>query len=234
MALRADGSASDVGTGSRPANGAGPGGRAPGLEPAESGNPAAGPGSVPPPEASPASSPGGDVPFGPAVSWGALSVPPARPARRRRAFLGSRRRQVAAALIIAGAIAFLLVQGLSNATEYFKTANQAVADKAQLGTRQFRIEGTVENNVRQTGKLTDFSIYANGVSVDVKDSNDPPQLFKPGIPVVLEGHWAGPYFSSDLIMVKHTASYVEAHPDRLKSQLPASGSGSTAPKANQK
>ena len=97
-----------------------------------------------------------------------------------------------------------------------------------------RLGSGSNSNARQTGKLTDFSIYANGVSVDVKDSNDPPQLFKPGIPVVLEGHWAGPYFSSDLIMVKHTASYVEAHPDRLKSQLPASGSGSTAPKANQK
>jgi cytochrome c-type biogenesis protein CcmE len=166
-----------------------------------------------------------------------VSVPPARPAVHRRAFLGSRRRQVAAALIIAGAIAFLLVQGLSNATEYFKTADQAVADKAQLGSRQFRIEGTVENNVRRAGKLTDFSIYANGVRVDVQDSNDPPQLFKPGIPVVLEGHWAGAYFASDLIMVKHTANYVEAHPDRLKSQLPATGvpaRGVTGPGANPK
>jgi cytochrome c-type biogenesis protein CcmE len=124
------------------------------------------------------------------------------------------------------------VQGLSNATEYFKTADQAVADRAHLGSRQFRIEGTVQNDVRRTGKLTDFSIYANGVSVDVTDSNDPPQLFKPGIPVVLEGHWAGAYFSSDLIMVKHTASYVEAHPDRLKSQLPASGSSPAPAPAN--
>ena len=39
--------------------------------------------------------------------------------------------------------------------------------------------------------------------------------------MVLEGHWPGRVFASDLIMVKHTASYVEAHPDRLKSQLPA-------------
>ena len=52
------------------------------------------------------------------------------------------------------------------------------------------------------------------------DTGQPPQLFKPGIPVVLEGHWQGAVYASDQIMVKHTASYTEAHPDRLKSQLP--------------
>ena len=70
----------------------------------------------------------------------------------------------------------------------------------------------------------------------VVNSSQPPQLFKPGVPVVLEGHWQGPVYASDQIMVKHTASYVEAHPDRLKSQLPATrvgvpaaGTGRTTP-----
>jgi cytochrome c-type biogenesis protein CcmE len=54
----------------------------------------------------------------------------------------------------------------------------------------------------------------------VIDSKEPPQLFRPGIPVVLEGHWAGNVFASDLVMVKHSASYTEAHPNRLQSQLP--------------
>ncbi len=139
----------------------------------------------------------------------------------RRALLGSRRRQLIAVLVIAGAVSFLLLEGLNNATVYFKTADQAVADKAALGSRQFRIEGTVEPGVRQVGATTDFSIYANGVRVSVVDSADPPQLFKPGVPVVLEGHWNGPVYASDQIMVKHTASYTEAHPDRLKSQLPS-------------
>lgn len=139
---------------------------------------------------------------------------------RRRRLLGSRRRQLIALLVIAGAVAFLLLEGLNNATVYFKTADQAVADKAALGTRQFRIEGTVEPGVRQVGTTTDFSIYANGVRVNVVDSADPPQLFKAGVPVVLEGHWNGPVYASDQIMVKHTANYVEAHPERLKSQLP--------------
>jgi cytochrome c-type biogenesis protein CcmE len=127
-----------------------------------------------------------------------------------------------AGAVIAAAIGFLLYQGLSNATVYFKTADQAVADKASLGSRQFRIEGTVVDDVHQVASRTNFDIYANGVTVAVVDSEDPPALFKAGIPVVLEGHWAGSYFASDLIMVKHTASYTEAHPERLKSQIPTS------------
>jgi cytochrome c-type biogenesis protein CcmE len=150
------------------------------------------------------------------------STPPAPPApRRRRPLLGSWRRRVVAAVIIGGALVFLLLEGLNNATIYFKTADQAVADRASLGSRSFRIEGTVEPDVQQVGATTRFSIVANNVVVQVVDSGQPPQLFKPGIPVVLEGHWQGEVYASDQIMVKHTASYVEAHPDRLKSQLPS-------------
>jgi cytochrome c-type biogenesis protein CcmE len=142
---------------------------------------------------------------------------------------------VIAGLVIAGALAFLLLEGLNNATVYFKTADQAVADRASLGTKPFRIEGTVEPDVRQVAGATRFSIIANGVRVQVVNSRQPPQLFKPGIPVVLEGHWQGPVYVSDRIMVKHTASYVEAHPERLKSQLPAgpgsTGSAGSAPSA---
>jgi cytochrome c-type biogenesis protein CcmE len=138
--------------------------------------------------------------------------------------LGSRRRQVVAALVIAGAVAFLVTEGLTNATEYFKTADQAVADKAALGAKQFRMEGTVDNDVRRSGPDTLFTVYANGVTVPVVESDQPSQLFRPNIPVVLEGHWQGSVFQSDQIMVKHSASYTEAHPDRLKPQVPRTGS----------
>jgi cytochrome c-type biogenesis protein CcmE len=146
---------------------------------------------------------------------------PRPPASRRRAVLGSRRRQLFAALVIGGALAWILFEGLNNATEYFKTADQAVADRASLGTRQFRIEGTVGPGVTELRGVTRFTIIANNVTVPVVDTREPSELFKPGIPVVLEGHWAGSVFDSDLVMVKHTAAYAAAHPDRLKSQLPA-------------
>ncbi|MHB1535975.1 MAG: cytochrome c maturation protein CcmE [Acidimicrobiales bacterium] len=145
---------------------------------------------------------------------GSLRPPPRHP------WLGSRRRQGVAAVILAGALSFLVVQGLTNATVYFKTASQAVADRAQLGNRPFRIEGTVEHDVRQSGGTVRFDIFANNVTVAVVDTGQPPQLFQPGVPVVLEGHWQGAVYAADQIMVKHTAQYSEAHPNRLKPQLP--------------
>jgi cytochrome c-type biogenesis protein CcmE len=142
---------------------------------------------------------------------------------RRRQWLGSRRRQLIALAVVLSAIGFLAFQGLTSAAEYFQTTAQAVAHRASLGTKSFRIEGTVENDVRSRGRDVLFTIYGPGQAVDVVSSGSPPELFKPGIPVVLAGHWQGDTYMSNLIMVKHTASYTEAHPDRLKPQLPAGG-----------
>jgi cytochrome c-type biogenesis protein CcmE len=139
--------------------------------------------------------------------------------------LASRRRQVVAGAVILSALGFLAFQGLANATQYFKTADQAVADKASLGTSQFRIEGTVEPGIVHDTAGTEFDIVANNVSVHIVDSAQPPQLFKAGIPVVLEGHWQGSNYAAYQIMVKHSSDYVEAHPDRLKSQLPSATTG---------
>jgi cytochrome c-type biogenesis protein CcmE len=150
------------------------------------------------------------------VAVDVLSPPPTR-----RRLLASRRRQVVAAAIVLSAFGFLAYQGLSSASEYFYTADQAVAKQATLGTQPFRIEGTVMPGVEHTATGTTFDIVANDVSVRVVDPDQPPQLFQVGIPVVLEGHWQGTTYAADQIMIKHTASYVEAHPDRLKSQLPA-------------
>lgn len=163
---------------------------------------------TPPPDApsasldAPSSSPGASADAPTAPAHGAITGPV-----RRRALLGSRRRQLLAGAVIAGAIGFLVAQGLGNATQYYKTVPQAVADRASLGRAQFRIMGTVDSDVRQVAGRTQFSISYADVTAQVIDQKEPPQLFKPGVPVVLEGHWAGNVFQSDLIMVKHTAVY---------------------------
>lgn len=131
----------------------------------------------------------------------------APPRVARRPLLGSRRRQVVAGAVIAGAIAFLLVQGLDNATEYYQTVPQAVSHRAQLGSRQFRIMGTVGPVISHTADGITFTITYDRVSTGVVDTSQPSQLFRPGVPVVLEGHWSGDVFRSDLIMVKHTSNY---------------------------
>jgi cytochrome c-type biogenesis protein CcmE len=152
----------------------------------------------------------------------ALAAAARLPRRRSRQLLGSRRRQAFAGVVVLAAIGYIAYQGLTSAAQYFLTTKQAVEQRATLGDSSFRIEGTVEHDVRQVGSVIDFTIYADGVAVDVVSTGSPPQLFKPGIPVVLIGHWQGDHFASTQIMVKHTANYTEEHPDRLKSQLPSS------------
>ena len=126
--------------------------------------------------------------------------------------------------VVLAAIGFLVFKGLGDATVYFKTADEAVAEKQQLGTKRFRVEGLVTAPVEQVGDGVRFQIISAGERVDVVHHGDPPELFKPGIPVVLEGRFDGDHFASDRILVKHSETYVADHPDRVTT-VPASPAG---------
>ena len=136
-------------------------------------------------------------------------VRPRDPVRTRRLLL--------AGAVVVGALVFLVVEGLGNATVYFKTADEAVAARSQLGTRRFRIEGVVvDRSVHELARgQLGFTIESNGARVQVVHSGEQPALFRPNIPVVLEGHFAGNVYRSDRILVKHSASYVARHPERV-------------------
>jgi hypothetical protein len=79
-----------------------------------------------------------------------------------------------------------------------------------------------------------FTIVFNGVHADVVHVGDAAPLFKPGVPVVLEGKWMhgspppasgdtritcsaadGWYIATDRMYNKHDASYSSKHSDRL-------------------
>jgi cytochrome c-type biogenesis protein CcmE len=126
--------------------------------------------------------------------------------------------------VVVAALAFLVVQGLGNATLYFRTADEAVAQRESLGERRFRIQGdVVPGTVSSTADGVAFAIASNGVEVDVRHRGDPPELFQPGIPVVLEGRFQGGHFASDRIMVKHSETYVADNPERVASTVPPAG-----------
>ena len=126
-------------------------------------------------------------------------------------------------VVLVGATGFLLVKVVGDASLYFYNADEAVAKKADLGDRQFRIQGTyVGRASEQDDGTIDFDIAYNGVRVAVEHSGSEPALFKPGIPVVLEGRWApdGSAFLSDRIEVKHGEEYREENPDRVPADAP--------------
>jgi len=132
--------------------------------------------------------------------------------------------------LIVVAIGFVVFQGLNNAALYYRNADEAVREKASLGTNEFRVQGTVQNDVARVGNDVEFSIQfpadqppsdANTIRVH-HVAGDPPELFKAGVPVVLEGKWSedGSFFISTRILVKHTEEYKEANPDRVNSDAP--------------
>ena len=130
--------------------------------------------------------------------------------------IDTRRRMWLAGVVVLAALGFLVFQGLGNATLYFRTADEAVAQRSQLGDRRFRIEGdVVDGSVRQEGNDVSFTLTSKSVEVPVRHRGDPPELFRPGIPVVLEGRFQGDHFTSDRILVKHSETYVAENPDRV-------------------
>ncbi len=137
---------------------------------------------------------------------------PAAPAVRR-----GRRRPWVAAAVIAVALGFLVARGLGDATVYFKTADEALAEREELDDRRFRLEGAVvPGSVLPAGNGVEFEVRgAGGGTVDVVHQGDPPELFQPDVPVVLEGRFKGAHYASDRIMVKHSSEYRAENPERV-------------------
>jgi cytochrome c-type biogenesis protein CcmE len=115
-------------------------------------------------------------------------------------------------------LAVVVYQGLTSASLYFYNADEAVELQADLGDKRFRLQGTVlGDSIEPTEQGVDFTVAYNGETVAVQHLGDPPELFQPGIPVVLEGRWdsSGTFFASDTIRVKHSERYEADNGDRL-------------------
>jgi cytochrome c-type biogenesis protein CcmE len=145
-----------------------------------------------------------------------VSTPVVKTMRERQ----TRRRLAVVGVVILAAIGFLLYKTLTSAVVYFKTANEAVADRASLGNSTFQIEGVVvPHSIRHLGEdELSFVISSGKVKVPVENRGAPPQLFQADIPVVLVGHFVATsnLFSSDQILVKHSNQYIAAHPNRVR------------------
>jgi cytochrome c-type biogenesis protein CcmE len=144
----------------------------------------------------------------------ATSAPLPSPRRRRRSPVA-----YAVLAVVLVALGFVVAKGLSSASLYFYNADEAVAQKADLVHKRFRLQGTVlGDTIEEAGDRVDFTVAFNGTRVDVHHEGSPPEMFKPGIPVVLEGRWddTGDWFDSDRILVKHSEEYEAKNGDRIQ------------------
>jgi cytochrome c-type biogenesis protein CcmE len=150
----------------------------------------------------------------------ALDLSPRPAADRPVTLTGDGRRRwpwVALVVVLVAAIGFVISRALTDATQFYRTADEAVAQRTELGDRSFRLEGTVvEGSTRATGQGVDFRVASKGVEVEVRNVGAPPPLFQPCIPVVVEGRWQDGVFASTAIIVAHDQQYVEENSERMK------------------
>lgn len=133
-----------------------------------------------------------------------------------------RLRNVSALLVLCGAVMFLLVEGISGSLNFYESVGEALHHRSALKESTFRLEGVVlPGSIVATNKGASFTLVEGSKRIDVVNSGTPPQLFQGNIPVVVSGHFTskrGNHFVSNQILVKHSSSYVAAHPDRVKAK----------------
>jgi cytochrome c-type biogenesis protein CcmE len=120
--------------------------------------------------------------------------------------------------LVVVAVGFVVFKGLSDATLFFRNADEAVAEREELGTRRFRLQGTVVEDAVTEGDVVTFEVSFNDVTVPVRSSDGLPSLFAPGEPVVMEGRFADqaePLFLADRVLVKHDESYEADNGERI-------------------
>lgn len=121
------------------------------------------------------------------------------------------------ALVVAVVVLGLVVfNGLNDASMFYYNVDEAVARKPELGDKRFRMQGNViDGSIHKTDGGVDFTIAYGDAQVHVVNRGNPPELFSPEIPVIIEGSFAGDEFHSDEIIIRHDNNYDEKHPERI-------------------
>lgn len=160
----------------------------------------------PPAAAAPVGRPAGPSPDG---SWLAPATRPTAGHRSR-----SRRpswRLLSVGAVLVAAVGFLLYKGIGTSLDYYVTVRQALAEQGSLHGKTFRLQGIVlPGTVARHGRIVDFTVAQEGdrrLQVPVVQHGSPPELFKAGVPVIVQGHFSDGRFVSDQVIVDHTGNY---------------------------
>lgn len=118
---------------------------------------------------------------------------------------------VGAVVVAASALLFITVSGIGeNLVYYWGPADIAKAGRKAVGAT-IRLGGQVApGSVKQSsaGSLLEFEVMDATNRVPVRSMGVPPQMFREGIGVVVEGTMTREgYFESDRLMVSHSNEY---------------------------
>jgi cytochrome c-type biogenesis protein CcmE len=130
---------------------------------------------------------------------------PGGSARRRRLGL------IVGAVLILGAFGFLLYGGIGENLVYFLTPQELLAKGDRAIDAPVRLGGqVVPGSVQWDADRLDlrFRLTDGAREVSVHATGAPPQMFRDGIGVVVEGRYTrGGVFESTNLMVKHSNEY---------------------------
>ena len=114
-------------------------------------------------------------------------------------------------VVILGAFGYLLYGGIGENIVYFLTPNELLARGANAYDVPIRLGGqVVPNSVQWNAEALDlrFSVTDGNRIIPVHSRGAPPQMFRGGIGVVVEGRYGrSGTFESTNLMVKHSNEY---------------------------
>jgi cytochrome c-type biogenesis protein CcmE len=152
----------------------------------------------------------------------ATAVPASRNPSRRPLAIG-------AIVVLVGAFGYLAYGGVEENLVYFLTPMELVAKGEKAVDRPVRLGGqVVPGSVQWNADALDlrFRVTDGSKEVLVHSTGAPPQMFRAGIGVVVEGKYSrSGVFESHSLMVKHSNEYRaptpgdSAHPARLDKTL---------------
>ena len=116
---------------------------------------------------------------------------------------------IPAGALLAIVVGFLVWGGLGDNVVYYLTPSEAVDQRAgQEPGYRFRLGGLVEaDRLEVTDDGVRFTVGDGAASIAVEHTGAVPQLFRPGIGVVVEGAWKGDTFRSDTLLINHDEQY---------------------------
>jgi cytochrome c-type biogenesis protein CcmE len=142
---------------------------------------------------------------------------PARNPRARRTIA------IAALAAVLGAFAYLIYGGIDENLVYFWSPQELLAKGADAYDRPVRLGGqVVPGSVHWDAERLElrFRVTDGAQQVSVRSRGAPPQMFRDGIGVVVEGRYRrGGEFESHNLMVKHSNEYRAPKPGEQPHEL---------------
>jgi cytochrome c-type biogenesis protein CcmE len=120
-----------------------------------------------------------------------------------------RRFVILGAVGVVALVSTLTITSLSSGLTYYLYPAEAREQRADFadGTR-FRLAGmVVDGSIRQSGTVTSFVVSDGLAEIPVDLEGRVPPLFQDGVPVLVEGAWAGDRFAAQEAVIRHDENY---------------------------